>query len=289
MIWDIFIAPFYEFEFLRNALFACMAISLAASPMGIFLLLRRMSLVGDAMSHAVLPGVAIGFYVAGLSLTAMTLGGFIAGLGVALLSGLISRWTPLKEDASFATFYLMSLALGVLLISMRGNQMDLMHILFGSILAVDTDALILICGVSLLAFAGLIFIFRPLVMECFDPDFLRSIGRSGAIWHLIFLALVVLVLVASFQALGTLMSVGLMMLPAAASRFWSRRLVPMMLVSWAIGIISAYIGLVLSFNYDFPSGPSIVLTAGALYCLSMIVGKYSSLLNHWVTRRHYRH
>src|SRR5690349_23511789 len=117
MLTDALIAPFTEFEFMRRALAAVVALSLGAAPIGAFLMLRRMSLVGDAMAHAILPGAAIGFLLSGLNLFAMTTGGLIAGFAVALLSGLVSRSTGLKEDASLATFYLASLAIGVTIVS----------------------------------------------------------------------------------------------------------------------------------------------------------------------------
>src|SRR6201996_1326624 len=119
---------------MRRALVACLALSIGSGPIGVLLMLRRMSLVGDAMSHAILPGAAVGFLVSGLSLPAMGLGGMVAGLAVALLSGFVSRTTVLKEDASFASFYLASLAAGVLLVSLRGSSVDLLHVLFGTIL-----------------------------------------------------------------------------------------------------------------------------------------------------------
>ena len=110
------LSPLLEFGFMRSALLGCVALSLSAAPVGVFLMLRRMSLTGDAMAHAILPGAAIGYLVAGLSLTAMTIGGVIAGLAVAVGSGLVSRNTVLREDTSLAAFYLLSLALGVELI-----------------------------------------------------------------------------------------------------------------------------------------------------------------------------
>src|SRR6476619_4793229 len=108
---DALTQPFIEFSFMRRALVGCLALSLGAPPIGVFLMLRRMSLMGDAMSHAILPGAAIGYLLAGLSLFAMSLGGFAAGLAVALSAGLIARSTVLREDASLAAFYLVSLAL----------------------------------------------------------------------------------------------------------------------------------------------------------------------------------
>ncbi|PAC67595.1 iron ABC transporter, partial [Enterobacter cloacae] len=116
MIWHLFFQPFIEYGFMRRALVVCLALSVSTTALGVFLQLRRMSLMGDALSHAILPGVAVGYLLSGMSLLAMTVGGFIAGIAVALVAGLVSRRTPLKEDASFAGFYLGSLALGVTLV-----------------------------------------------------------------------------------------------------------------------------------------------------------------------------
>ncbi|MEO0975547.1 MAG: metal ABC transporter permease, partial [Pseudomonadota bacterium] len=147
-LYDALIHPFAEFGFMRRALVACLALSVGYGPVGTLLVLRRMSLVGDALSHAVLPGAAIGFVVAGLSLTAMSLGGFIAGIIVAVLSGVVARVTPQREDASFAALYLISLAAGVLIVSTYGSNVDLMHVLFGTILAVDDASLLLVVSIA---------------------------------------------------------------------------------------------------------------------------------------------
>ena len=146
--------PFIEFGFMRRALVACVALALSATPLGVFLSLRRMSLIGDALSHAILPGAAVGYLLSGLSLVAMGAGGLLAGLVVALLSGAVSRYTPLKEDASFSGFYLGSLALGVTLVSLRGSSVDLLHVLFGSLLAVDTRALVLVAAIAAITLLG---------------------------------------------------------------------------------------------------------------------------------------
>src|SRR5881396_283873 len=132
MIYDTLIAPFVEFAFMRRALVGAMALALGAGPIGVFLMLRRMSLVGDAMAHAILPGAAVGFLISGLNLFAMAAGGLIAGFVVALAAGLIARATELKEDASLAAFFLISLAVGVTIVSIKGNNIDLLHFLFGS-------------------------------------------------------------------------------------------------------------------------------------------------------------
>jgi zinc/manganese transport system permease protein len=273
MIYDLLIGPFAEFEFMRRALVGAAAIALGGGPMGVFLMLRRMSLTGDAMSHAILPGAAVGYLVAGLSLPAMTLGGLAAGVVVAMLAGLVSRVTALKEDASLAAFYLLSLALGVTIVSLKGSNVDLLHVLFGTVLALDDAALLLLAAIATITLAALALLYRPLVLECVDPVFLRSVSRAGTPVHLIFLGLVVLNLVGGFQALGTLLAVGLMMLPAAAARFWSADITIMMLIATAIGIGSGAGGLLLSFHAELPAGPAIVLLAGAVYLASLGLGR----------------
>lgn len=276
------IQPFIEFGFMRRALVACVALAVSATPLGVFLSLRRMSLIGDALSHAVLPGAAIGYLISGLSLVAMGIGGLIAGLAVALLSGAVSRYTPLKEDASFAGFYLGSLALGVTLVSLRGSSVDLLHVLFGSLLAVDNPALLLVGAIAAFTLLMLAVIYRPLVIDAFDPDFLRAQGRwSAPLVHGLFLMLVVLNLVAGFQVLGTLMSVGLMMLPAASARFWSRHLAWMLVVAMGLAIAAAVIGLMLSWRFSLPAGPAVVLSAALLFFLSILAGPCGGIL-----RRH---
>ncbi|MBP2307539.1 metal ABC transporter permease [Azospirillum melinis] len=289
-LYDFAAAPFLEFGFMRRALAACLALSLGCGPVGVLLVLRRMSLMGDAMSHAVLPGAAIGFLAAGLSLWAMSIGGFLAGLAVALLAGLVSRVTALREDASFAAFYLISLAGGVLIVSLRGSNVDLMHVLFGTILAVDDAGLLLVAGIATVTLLTLALLYRPLVVECFDPGFLRAVGgaggRLGALCHLVFLVLVVLNLVGGFQALGTLMAVGLMMLPAASARFWAEGIATLALTAMALAFAAGIGGLLLSFHLNLPSGPSIVLVAGAGYLLSLALGPVGSLRTRWFPGRH---
>src|SRR5499426_3336977 len=286
MLNDIFIAPYVEFEFMRRALAGTTALALGAGPIGVFLMLRRMSLVGDAMAHAILPGAAIGFLVSGLNLFAMTAGGLIAGCVVALLTGIVARMTELKEDAALATFYLLSLALGVTIVSMVGTNIDLLHVLFGSVLALDNQTLILIAGNATITVLVLALIYRPLVVECVDPGFLRSVSQAGAPAHLAFLGLVVVNLVSGFHALGTLLAVGIMMLPAATGRFWARDITLMIAIAVASGVLSGYVGLMISFHAGVPSGPAIILVAGTLYLLSVLFGRVGGLVRQALPRRH---
>lgn len=283
---DALTQPFAEFAFMRRALIGCLALSLSAPPIGVFLVLRRMSLMGDVMGHAILPGAAIGFLLAGLSLFAMSLGAFASGLAVALAAGLVARTTILREDASLAGFYLVSLALGVLIVSMRGSNVDLLHVLFGTVLALDDAAILLLAAIATVSLATLAVIYRPLVLECFDPQFLRSVSNLSSPTHLIFLVLVVLNLVAGFQALGTLMAVGIMLLPAVAARFWAADVSGMILVAMAGAFAASIAGLLLSYYANLPTGPAIILLCGVFYLVSMMVGVRGGLVWGLLPRKH---
>jgi len=286
MVYDALISPFVEYEFMSRALAAVIALALGGAPIGVFLMLRRMSLVGDAMAHAILPGAAIGFLLSGLNLFAMTAGGLIAGFTVAILAGVVARTTDLKEDASLATFYLASLALGVTIVSIRGTNIDLLHVLFGNILAMDDPTLLVVAFNATITLIVLAVIYRPLVIESVDPLFLRTVSRAGAPAHLVFLALVVVNLVNGFQALGTLLAVGLMILPAGIARFWSRDITGMICIAVVSAILAGYAGLVLSFQTRVPSGPAIILVATALYVGSVLFGNVRGIVRQMFPGRH---
>ncbi|WP_152664557.1 zinc ABC transporter permease AztB [Devosia geojensis] len=272
ILHEALVAPFLEFGFMQRALLGALMLSIGAGPVGVFLMLRRMSLTGDAMAHAILPGAAAGFLLYGLELVPMTIGGLVAGAVVALGAGAVSRLTVQKEDASMAAFYLIALSVGVVMVSMRGSSIDLMHVLFGTVLALNGDALTLIGLVAAITLTTMLVFRRALIAECLDPLFLRSVSRLGSPVHFIFLGLVVLNLVAGFQALGTLLSVGLMVLPAAAARFWANRVETMCLIAMAIGVLASVSGLLLSYHFSLPSGPAIILSAGLAYAVSVLVG-----------------
>jgi zinc/manganese transport system permease protein len=270
-LYDILIAPFIEFPFMRRALVGGIAVSIGAAPIGLFLMLRRMSLIGDAMAHAILPGAALGFLIGGLSLGAMTLGGLVAGLGVALMAGLVARSTLVKEDMALAAFYLLSLATGVLILSGSGSNIDVLSLLFGSILALDDPTLLLIVTVSSLTLAALALGYRGILMECLDPGFAAGVSRQGALFHFGFLVFVVLNLVAGFHALGTLLVVGIMMLPAGTARLWSDDIAKMLLIAMFSAMLANISGLILSYHLGLASGPAIILVAGVIYVGSLIV------------------
>ena len=278
--------PFIQYDFMQRALVGSLAVCLGAVPVGVFMTLRQMSLTGDAIAHGVLPGVAIAYLISGVSLIGMTIGGLAAGLLVVALSGWVARSTHLKEDTSLAAFYLISLALGVLILSLRQSNLDLFHVLFGNILALDNSALLLlasICSISLVAFALL---YRPLVIACTDSLFLRRSGIASAVSHYGFLGLMVINLVAGFHALGTLMAIALMILPATAARFWVKTLDHILIVSVLLSIVGCFLGLLLSYYFDVPAGPTIVLVIGTLYVVSLLVGSEGGYLQKVINKRH---
>ncbi len=285
-LFSLLAGPFAEFSFMRRALAGCLILSLSAAPVGVFLMLRRMSLIGDAMAHAILPGAAVGFMVAGLSVGAMTLGGLLAGCLVAVLSGLVARLTVAGEDSSMAAFYLISLALGVLIISVNGSNVDLLHVLFGAPLALDDVALQLLALISAITVAVMLVLYRPLIMECVDPEFFRSVSGLSALAHFSFLGLVVLNLVAGFHALGTMMAVGLMILPGATARYWVKRLESLLLLAMALSAAASVVGLLGSYYVNWPTSPLIILSLGVFYLVSLLFGKEGGVVTRFISFKH---
>ncbi len=256
---------------MQSALIGSILLSVSSCPIGVFLMLRGMSLTGDAISHAILPGVAVAFLFCGFSLISMTLGGILAGIVVAVATILISRNSVQKEDASMTVFYLIALAAGVVIISLKDSTIDLLHLLFGSVLAIDTQALWLIITVMLITVCSLCIFWRALVVESFDPLFFKLLSPLSKYVHVALLGLVVLNLVGGFQSLGTLLSVGIMMIPAITARFWLSRLGSICILSIFFGIVASTCGLLLSFHLSLPSGPAIIMVAGFIYLFSCFI------------------
>jgi zinc/manganese transport system permease protein len=274
---------------LRYALVAVWAVVLGAAPIGVFLMLRRMSLMGDIMSHAILPGVAVGYLVSGAaSLTAMTVGGFFAGLVVALLAGAVARWTLLHEDASLAGFYVISIALGVLILSAGDADEELVHLLFGDLWELQAANVLLLAAITSVTLIVLAIIWRPLVLECADPVYLRTLSRAGGPVHYIFLVLVMANLIAAFQALGTLLAVGIMMLPAVSARMWTKSLGSMVALSAAVALMSGTAGVLYAHHEGHEAAPAVVLAAGLFYVISLLFGTQGGLLRRLVRQRHLR-
>ncbi|MDP3371830.1 MAG: metal ABC transporter permease [Candidatus Paracaedibacteraceae bacterium] len=269
-IHNSLIAPITDFVFMQRALSACLTLSIVCPILGVILLLKRMSLMGEALSHGILPGIAVAFFIWGVWLPGFTIGGMIAGCFIAGLSVFTSQKTRLPQDASFSGFYLLALALGVLLISKAGGAMNVMHLLFGSVLGINLTILRTIIILSVTSLIILRIIFRPLIYQCFDPLFMQSVGCGGNRYTVIFIGLVVVNLVAACQALGTLMALGLMMIPAIAARLLCDSLRCTLIIAILIAIISSYSGLLVSYHAELPTGPTIVLVASIFYIMALI-------------------
>lgn len=287
-LWAVLVEPFAEFAFMRRALAGCLSLSLGGAPVGVILMLRRMSLTGDALAHAILPGAAVGYLVAGLSLSAMTIGGVVAGLLVTLTAAFVARSSRQSEDSSLAAFFLLSLSVGVVIVSTSGSSVDLLHVLFGSVLALDDAALYLLGTIASFSLLVLAILYRPLVFECVNPGLMPRHSRWSVMAHQGFMMLLVLNLVAGFHALGTLMSVGMMILPAAAARFWAREFNRLIALAVAIAMAGSVTGLLLSYHLEWPTGPTIVLSLGVCYCVSLLVGTQGIVTTSIRPRRHFQ-
>lgn len=273
MIETVF--AFWEFAFMKRAFAATTALSISVAPVGAFLVLRRLSLAGEAMAHAIVPGVVAGFILAGLSVASMVVGGLIAGLGVAVLTSMLARATILREDAGLASLYLIALAAGIFALSASGSAVPLKSFLFGSVLGIGNDALALIGVTATITLVSFVFLLRPLIVGTLDPVFFEAQAKRPYLVHFAFMALVVLNLLAAFKTLGTLMAVGLMILPATAARIWTANISSYLGLTTLFACLSCWLGLILSFHApSTPSGPAIVLVAGAIFALSALLGPH---------------
>lgn len=265
----------WSYAFMRRAFVVTTVLSASVSPVGAFLVLRRLSLAGEAMAHAITPGVVIGFVTAGLSVISMLVGGLIAGIGVAVLAALLARKTILRSDASLASLYLIALAVGIFILSAAGSAVPLKSFLFGSILGIDDASLILVGAVATTTLVSFAFLLRPLIASTCDPVFFEAQTERPWLIEQAFMLLLVLNLLAAFKTLGTLMAVGLMILPATSARYWSSTITGQLGLGFAFALASCWIGLTLSFVLpETPSGPSIVLTAGGFFLFSALLGPY---------------
>ena len=267
------ISEMFSYAFMRRAFVVTTILSASVAPVGAFLVLRRLSLAGEAMAHAITPGVVIGFVTAGLSVMSLLFGGLIAGLGVAVLTAYLARNTILRSDASLASLYLIALAIGIFILSAAGSAVPLKSFLFGSILGVDDASMILVGGVATVTLLTFALILRPLIMSTCDPVFFESQVKRPWIVDQGFMFLLVLNLLAAFKTLGTLMAVGLMILPATAARYWSGTITAQLGLGFIFSLLSCWLGLTLSYVLpETPSGPAIVLVAGAIFILSALIG-----------------
>lgn len=275
-----------SYDFMQRAFVATFVLSASIAPIGAFLVLRRLSLAGEAMAHAIVPGIVIAFVAFGLSVVSMVTGGLVAGILVAFGTSMLARRTLIKEDASLASLYLISLALGIFILSAAGSAIPLKSFLFGSTLGINDDTLLLIGITATVTIISITIMLRPFITIIFDPTYHDSqSSRSGFVQQW-FMFLVVLNLLAAFKSLGTLMAVGLMILPATAARYWVSTITHYLLVTFLFALFSCWAGLLLSFYLaDVPTGPAIVLVAGIVFIASLCLSPLGLFRDIWSKAR----
>jgi zinc/manganese transport system permease protein len=271
---------------LASAAAGALALAFGAAPLGVLLVARRMSLVGDGLSHGVLPGAAIAYLLVGPDPWALTAGALAAGLIVAALASLLARTRRLPEDAAFAVFYLGALAIGVLLLGQQDQADTLIHLLFGNTAALDAGGLILAASAATATLIALALFLRGFLAESADPVFMRSAGHTGGWLHLLLMTLVALNLVAGFRAFGALMTVGLMMIPAASARFWARSYGGQAATAVGLSALAGLAGLTLAAALDVEPGAVMILAAGGLFAVSATFGPVNGLIQNLPGRAH---
>lgn len=274
---EFFSEPFRH-DFMRRALIVSAMLGLSGGLLGPLLVLRRMALMGDALSHSLLPGIALAWLWFGPSPAALFGGALIAGLLTALGGALVSRLTVIKEDAAFGALFLVFFAAGIALFSGLPTRLPLTHFLFGNILGVSAGDLRVVAAIVLATLAALYIFRRPLLLETFDACFHRATGGSGRLTHLGFLALVVLNLVAGLQTMGVVLVLGLFLLPAVVARLWCERLGPLLVLSSSLALVCSAGGILLSYHANLPSGPAIVLCLGGVLLLSLLCAPETGLI-----------
>jgi ABC-type Mn2+/Zn2+ transport system permease subunit len=265
----------FALEFMRRALAAALIVGVLCSVIGCFVVLRAMAFLGDALAHAILPGVAVA-YLLGADLL---VGALVAAVVVALGIGFFSRRGGLKEDTAIGILFAAALALGVLLIStVRSYATDLTHILFGNVLGVTAADLWVTGLLALVVLATLLLFFKEFQLASFDPVLAHMLGRRPELLRFTMLVLLALTIVVSLQTVGVGLVAALLVTPAATAYLLTRRLAAMMLVSALVGAASAVAGLYLSYYLDVASGAAIVLVATAAFVAAFVAAPRRGLL-----------
>jgi zinc/manganese transport system permease protein len=266
---DSILQPFH-YGFMQRGLLSAVLLSLSGGLLGCVLVLRRLALMGDALSHSLLPGIAAAWLLFGANTWALFAGALIAGLLTALGSALLSRLTRVKEDAAFGSLFIVFFGGGVALLSRLPTRLDLPHFLFGNILAVTASDLRLTAGISIATVAIFGLFHRSILLETFDPVFHRATGGHGALVHFGLLALTVLNLVAALQTMGVVLALGLFLLPAVSAYLWCDHFGWLLLLSVALAIVCSAAGILLSYAAGLASGAAIVLCLGGVFLASAL-------------------
>lgn len=256
-----------SYHFLQNALVTAIVIGVVSGAVGCFIILRSMSLMGDAISHAVLPGVALSF-ILGIN---FFIGAIVFGLLASVIITYIKENSVIKGDTAIGITFSSFLALGIILIGVANSSTDLFHILFGNILAVqDSDKWITI-GVSVFVLGVNILFFKELLITSFDPILAKSMGMNVNAYHYMLMILLTLVSVTAMQSVGTILIVALLITPAATAYLYANSLKVMLVMSSAIGALSSVLGLYLGYTFNVAAGSSIVLTSAAIFLISFFI------------------
>jgi zinc/manganese transport system permease protein len=280
---ELFVEPF-SFGFMQRGLLSAVLLSLSGGLLGAILVLRRLALMGDALSHSLLPGVALAFLLFGPNTTALFVGALIAGLLTAAGSALLSRLTRLKEDAAFGSLFIIFFAAGVALVSAMGARIDLIHFLFGNILGVSPADLRLAGAASALTLIIFVVFRRSILLQTFDPIFHRATGGRGTVVHVGLLSLTVLNLIAALHAMGIVLALGLFILPAVTAYLWSDRLPHLLTVSVLTALACSVLGIFASYHLNIASGASVVLCLGAAFLGSALLSPRYGLLARVLSR-----
>lgn len=256
-----------SYHFLQNALVTAIVIGIVSGAVGCFIILRSMSLMGDAISHAVLPGVALSF-ILGIN---FFVGAIVFGLLASVIITYIKENSVIKGDTAIGITFSSFLALGIILIGVANSSTDLFHILFGNILAVqDSDKWITI-GVSVFVLGVIILFFKELLITSFDPILAKSMGMNVNAYHYMLMILLTLVSVTAMQSVGTILIVALLITPAATAYLYANSLKVMLVMSSAIGALSSVLGLYLGYTFNVAAGSSIVLTSATIFLISFFI------------------
>ena len=269
-----FIDGLLNFHFLQNALITALVIGIVGGAVGCFIILRGMSLMGDAISHAVLPGVAISF-ILGIN---FFIGAIVFGLLASTIITYIKSNSIIKSDTAIGITFSSFLALGIILIGIANSSTDLFHILFGNILAVQDLDMWITIAVALLVLTTITIFFRPLLLTSFDPILAKSIGVKVTFYHYLLMVILTLVAVTAMQSVGTILIVALLITPAATAYLYANSLKTMILLSSGFGALASVLGLFIGYSFNIAAGSSIVLTSALLFLISFfIVSKQSGM------------
>src|SRR5699024_7400759 len=266
-MFSSFIEGLTTYHFLQNALITSVAIGIVAGAIGCFIILRGMSLMGDAISHAVLPGVALSF-ILGIN---FFIGAIVFGILASVLITYISEHSTIKSDTAIGITFSSFLALGVILIGVANSSTDLFHILFGNVLAVqDSDKWITLV-IAVVVILLILLFFRPLLITSFDPNMAKAFGMNVEAYHYLLMLLLTLVSVTAMQSVGTILIVAMLITPAATAYLYTKRLKQMIVMSSILGGLSSVIGLFIGYSFNIAAGSSIVLTSAVMFVIGFFL------------------